>query len=145
MATGHYARIKEGADKTFHLLKGLDPKKDQSYFLHRLTQQQLARILFPLGEQTKKNVYKLAAELGISGVHGAESQDVCFLQDTDVSAFLAQNSTAEKSFGPVITLDGKSASPMQPHTMLSLLILLKMVSWSVKRKTCTIENYRLAK
>jgi tRNA-specific 2-thiouridylase len=107
MATGHYARIEEGSDKTFHLLKGLDPKKDQSYFLHRLTQQQLSRILFPLGEQTKENVYELAAELGISGVHGAESQDVCFLQDTDVSSFLAQNSGAVDTSGTIITLEGK--------------------------------------
>ena len=107
MATGHYARITEGPDQTFHLLKGLDPKKDQSYFLHRLTQKQLSRIFFPLGEQTKEHVYELAAELGISGVHGAESQDVCFLQDTDVSSFLAQSSSAENTSGPIITLDGK--------------------------------------
>jgi len=107
MATGHYARIVEGSDKTFHLLKGLDPKKDQSYFLHRLNQQQLSRILFPLGEQTKEHVYKMAAELGISGVHGAESQDVCFLKDTDVSSFLAQTQSAENTAGPVITLNGK--------------------------------------
>jgi len=107
MATGHYARIVEGPDQTFHLLKGLDPKKDQSYFLHRLTQQQLARILFPLGEQTKGNVYKMAAELGISGVHGAESQDVCFLKDIDVSSFLAQSTSAENISGPILTLDGK--------------------------------------
>ncbi len=107
MATGHYARIREDPDGTFHLLKGRDPKKDQSYFLHRLTQEQLSGILFPLGEQTKENVYTMARELGISGVHGAESQDVCFLQDTDVSTFLAQNSMAEKTAGPVIDLDGK--------------------------------------
>lgn len=107
MATGHYARITEGPDQAFHLLKGLDPKKDQSYFLHRLTQQQLARILFPLGERTKEHVYKMAAELGISGVHGSESQDVCFLKDTDVSSFLAQRQSAENTAGPVITLDGK--------------------------------------
>ena len=107
MATGHYARIVKGPDKTFHLLKGLDPQKDQSYFLHRLTQQQFSRTLFPLGEQTKENVYKLAAELGISGKHGAESQDVCFLQDTDVSSFLAQSTSAINTSGPVVTLDGK--------------------------------------
>jgi tRNA-specific 2-thiouridylase len=107
MATGHYARIVERPDKTFHLLKGLDPKKDQSYFLHRLNQQQLSRILFPLGEQTKKNVYTMAADLGISGVHGAESQDVCFLQDTDVSSFLTQRTSAENASGPVISLDNK--------------------------------------
>ena len=107
MATGHYARIVEGADRTFHLLKGLDPKKDQSYFLHRLTQEQLSKILFPLGEQTKEHVYELAAELGISGVHGAESQDVCFLKDTDVGSFLAQNTAAANTAGPVITLENK--------------------------------------
>jgi len=107
MATGHYARITEGPDNAFHLLKGLDPKKDQSYFLHRLTQQQLSRILFPLGEHTKENVYKMATELGISGVHGAESQDVCFLQDTDVSTFLTQNTSTDNTSGPIITLDGK--------------------------------------
>jgi tRNA-specific 2-thiouridylase len=107
MATGHYARIVKGPDQIFHLLKGLDPKKDQSYFLHRLTQEQLARILFPLGEQTKENVYKLAAELGISGIHGAESQDVCFLKYTDVGSFLAQSLSAADTSGPVITLDNK--------------------------------------
>ena len=107
MATGHYARIVEGADRTFHLLKGLDPKKDQSYFLHRLTQEQLSKILFPLGEQTKEHVYELAAELGISGVHGAESQDVCFLKDTDAGSFLAQNTAAANTAGPVITLENK--------------------------------------
>jgi tRNA-specific 2-thiouridylase len=107
MATGHYARIVEGLDKIFHLLKGLDHKKDQSYFLHRLTQRQLSRILFPLGDQTKEHVYEMAAELGISGMHGAESQDVCFLQDTDVAGFLAQNSPTANTSGPVITLDGK--------------------------------------
>ncbi len=107
MATGHYARILEQPDQTFHLFKGLDPGKDQSYFLHRLTQQQLAKTLFPLGDQIKKNVYKLAAELGISGLHGTESQDVCFLKNTDVGSFLARDTFAAKSAGPIITLDGK--------------------------------------
>jgi len=107
MATGHYARIIQDKNGIFHLLKGLDPKKDQSYFLHRLTQEQLARILMPLGEQTKEKTYKMAATLGISGVHGNESQDVCFLKDTDVSSFLAQNSAAGKRSGPIITMDGK--------------------------------------
>jgi tRNA-specific 2-thiouridylase len=107
MATGHYARIVQGPDKTFHLLKGLDPQKDQSYFLHRLSQKQLTRILMPLGEQTKETTYRLAAELGISGVHGSESQDVCFLNDSDVGSFLAQRTSVENTSGPIITLDGK--------------------------------------
>ena len=108
MASGHYARTIRGTDKIFHLLKGLDPLKDQSYFLHRLTQQQLSRITFPLGEVTKKHVYTLAAELGISGVHGTESQDVCFLKDTDVAGFLARNCSAADVSGRIINLDGQA-------------------------------------
>jgi tRNA-specific 2-thiouridylase len=106
MATGHYARIVQGQDKTFHLLKGLDPQKDQSYFLHRLTQKQLARILMPLGGQTKENVYKMAKELGISGIHGDESQDVCFLKDQDLKSFMAQYPAADNGNGFIVTLDG---------------------------------------
>ena len=106
MATGHYARVVQAQDGSFHLFKGLDPKKDQSYFLHRLTQQQLARILMPLGEQTKENVYKMAADLGISGVHGAESQDVCFLKGQDLSNFMSRYPQADKGKGAIVTLEG---------------------------------------
>jgi tRNA-specific 2-thiouridylase len=107
MATGHYARIVQTQDNTFHLLKGLDPQKDQSYFLHRLNQEQLARIIMPLGEQTKENVYKIAAELGLSGIHGAESQDVCFLKDQDLHTFMDQYIDQDRSMGPIVTRDGK--------------------------------------
>jgi tRNA-specific 2-thiouridylase len=107
MATGHYARIVQTPDETFHLLKGLDSQKDQSYFLHRLNQEQLARVIMPLGEQTKENVYTMAAELGLSGVHGAESQDVCFLKDRDLHTFMDQYTDKEKRTGPIVTLDGK--------------------------------------
>ena len=106
MAPGHYARIVRDQKETWHLLKGLDPKKDQSYFLHRLKQQQLARILMPLGEHIKENVYKMAAELGISGVHGAESQDVCFLKNQDLKSFLAQYNEDNNGEGFIVTLDG---------------------------------------
>jgi tRNA-specific 2-thiouridylase len=107
MATGHYARIVQALDGTFHLFRGLDPKKDQSYFLHRLTQKQLARILMPLGEQTKENVYKLATELGISGVHGDESQDVCFLKGRDLSSFMSRYSPTGSGKGLIISRDGR--------------------------------------
>jgi len=106
MATGHYARIVQRQDGIFHLLKGVDPQKDQSYFLHRLTQKQLARILMPLGEQTKKNVYRLAAELGISGIHGNESQDVCFLKGQDLSSFMSRYSGAAKKEGKIVSMAG---------------------------------------
>src|SRR5918912_218661 len=62
VATGHYARVRE-RDGRFELLKGLDPGKDQSYFLHRLTQPQLAKSLFPVGELHKTEVRRLAAEI----------------------------------------------------------------------------------
>ena len=113
MATGHYARIASGSDNTFHLLKGLDPKKDQSYFLHRLSQQQLARILFPLGGHTKAEVYAMAGKLGISGVHGSESQDVCFLKGQDLSSFMARHAPSENGSGFIITMDGRVAGRHQ--------------------------------
>ncbi|MFC1843808.1 tRNA 2-thiouridine(34) synthase MnmA [Thermodesulfobacteriota bacterium] len=107
MATGHYARVIKGTDKAFHLLKGLDPQKDQSYFLHQLTQQQLSRILFPLGVHTKNNVYNMAKDLGISGVHGSESQDVCFLKDKDLKSFMAQHCQEEYEDGFIVTMEDK--------------------------------------
>ena len=107
MATGHYARITKTQDEIYHLLKGLDPQKDQSYFLHRLTQEQLARIIMPLGEQTKEKVYELAADLGLSGIHGAESQDVCFLQNQDLHTFMSQHVPKGKNEGPIVTCEGK--------------------------------------
>src|SRR6195952_6010295 len=64
IATGHYARVLE-RDGRFELLKGLDPLKDQSYFLHRLTQAQLAKTLFPVGELPKTEVRRIAAEIGL--------------------------------------------------------------------------------
>src|SRR5210317_1940550 len=103
MATGHYARVASDEKGTCHLLKGRDPKKDQSYFLHRLKQLQLARILMPLGEHSKENVYKMAKELGISGVHGAESQDVCFLKTQDLKSFLAQYNEDKNVNGFIVT------------------------------------------
>ncbi len=106
MATGHYARIIHDQDGICHLLKGRDPQKDQSYFLHRLTQKQLSRILMPLGGQIKENVYKMAAELGISGVHGDESQDVCFLKGQDLGTFMARFPAADECNGFIVTLDG---------------------------------------
>jgi tRNA-specific 2-thiouridylase len=107
MATGHYARIIRSGDGAFHLLKGLDPGKDQSYFLHRLSQTQLGRILMPLGSETKENVYRMAGALGIAGVHGVESQDVCFLQGRDLKTFLSGCAGADKGTGPILTLEGK--------------------------------------
>lgn len=90
LATGHYARIKKDSDSRVHLLKGLDPKKDQSYFLARLTQQQLTRAWFPLGELKKEDVKKMAARKGLHPVTRGESQDVCFIQQDAYGEFLTR-------------------------------------------------------
>ena len=104
MATGHYARLEKAPNGRTRLLKGLDPKKDQSYFLHQLTQTQLAKLCFPLGDQHKTQTREHAAARGLTGLHGPESQDVCFLQDQSVAQFL--DGLGIKS-GPIITISGK--------------------------------------
>ena len=90
LATGHYARVEEGADGLFHLMRGLDPGKDQSYFLFTLTQQQLAHVLFPLGGMTKPEVRLLAAEFGLRVAEKGESQEICFVPDDDYVRFLEE-------------------------------------------------------
>ena len=107
LATGHYARIERGPEGDYQLRKGRDPKKDQSYFLCWLTQQQLARLIFPLGELTKQEVYKIAAGLGLDGRYGSESQDICFLKDQSVSEFLTEHYVRETAPGPVVTVGGE--------------------------------------
>jgi tRNA-uridine 2-sulfurtransferase len=87
IATGHYARVRERAGR-FELLKGLDPLKDQSYFLHRLTQAQLARTLFPVGEIAKTEVRRLAAEIGLPVAHKRDSTGICFIGERPFREFL---------------------------------------------------------
>jgi tRNA-specific 2-thiouridylase len=87
IATGHYARVREREGR-FELLKGLDAAKDQSYFLHRLTQAQLARTLFPLGHLTKTEVRRLAAEIGLPNARKKDSTGICFIGERPFRAFL---------------------------------------------------------
>jgi tRNA-specific 2-thiouridylase len=87
IATGHYARVRE-RDGRFDLLKGLDPAKDQSYFLHRLTQAQLAKTLFPVGELKKTEVRRLAAEIGLPNAKKKDSTGICFIGERPFRDFL---------------------------------------------------------
>ena len=89
IATGHYARVRETA-AGFQLLKGLDPAKDQSYFLHRLTQAQLSKTLFPLGELKKTEVRRLAAQIGLPNAQKKDSTGICFIGERPFRAFLQQ-------------------------------------------------------
>lgn len=98
VATGHYAIIKDG-----RLFQAKNQKKDQSYFLSRLSVEQLKRIVFPLGEYTKEEVRKLAAEFGIPVAAKHDSQEICFIPGDDYEAFL--RARAPESFIPGEILD----------------------------------------
>ena len=88
IATGHYARVRARSDGSFELLKGLDPLKDQSYFLHRLNQAQLASTLFPVGELPKTEVRRIAAEIGLPNATKKDSTGICFIGERPFREFL---------------------------------------------------------
>jgi tRNA-specific 2-thiouridylase len=87
IATGHYARVRQ-SDGMFQLRKGLDPIKDQSYFLHRLRQPQLAKALFPIGALTKPEVRRIAAEIGLPNAKKKDSTGICFIGERPFREFL---------------------------------------------------------
>ncbi len=108
VATGHYARL--AADPSTGrtlLLKGRDILKDQSYFLYDLTQSQLARILFPLGDLTKKEVRGVARELGLLTAEKPESQEICFVPEGDYRKLLQQAAPEGLKEGPIINTAGR--------------------------------------
>jgi tRNA-specific 2-thiouridylase len=89
VATGHYARVAYDAKANRHrLLRGCDPQKDQSYFLWELTQDQLSRSLFPLGEMSKSEARAAARHKGLAVAEKAESQEICFVPDGDYAGFI---------------------------------------------------------
>jgi tRNA-specific 2-thiouridylase len=89
VATGHYARnVWDPETRSFRLEKGRDHRKDQSYFLFPLQQEQLARVLWPLGDMTKNDVRDLAKAWGLPVAQKGESQEICFIPDNDYRAFL---------------------------------------------------------
>ena len=106
LATGHYARIKKDEKGRFHLFKGVDPKKDQSYFLAGLNQQQLARASFPLGNMTKSEVKILAGEKGLAAITKEESQDICFIKEGNYGDFIARQQGFESKPGLIEDVTG---------------------------------------
>ncbi|NMM25781.1 MAG: tRNA 2-thiouridine(34) synthase MnmA [Glaciimonas sp.] len=103
IATGHYARVRE-LDGGFQLLKALDASKDQSYFLHRLNQVQLANTLFPLGEIQKTEVRKIAGQIGLPNAKKKDSTGICFIGERPFREFL--NRYLSYQHGPMKTPDG---------------------------------------
>jgi len=129
IATGHYARVEEaegmeygawsmgqGAEKRtasegFHsgvfLKKGIDPKKDQAYFLYALRQEELKRLLLPLGFYKKEEVRQLAQQLKLPVSDSPESQEICFVEDSKYLAFIEKHAPAAGKPGPIVDMNGK--------------------------------------
>ena len=105
IATGHYARVREQACG-FELLKGLDPLKDQSYFLHRLTQAQLAKTWFPVGELPKTEVRRIALAAGLPNAKKKDSTGICFIGERPFREFL--NRYLSHQPGPIIDDRGRT-------------------------------------
>jgi tRNA-uridine 2-sulfurtransferase len=113
LATGHYATIVNGLTQPelnmpdARLEKAADEKKDQSYFLARLSCEQLSQILCPLAPMTKDQVKRLAARHHLTPVTAKESQDICFIHDPDFFLFVAKKTGIRPEPGPVVDIDGR--------------------------------------
>ena len=117
IATGHYCRVRE-VDGAFQLLKGLDPSKDQSYFLHRLNQAQLAKTLFPVGELHKTEVRRIASEIGLPNAKKKDSTGICFIGERPFREFL--NRYIANQPGPILDELGRQ---LATHVGLSFYTL----------------------
>lgn len=107
IATGHYARIEKDTNSSRYLLKkAVDEAKDQSYFLYNLTQEQLSRTLFPLGELEKYQVREIAREQGFLNARKRDSQDICFVPDGDYLAFIEKFTGKKYPEGNYLDRDG---------------------------------------
>ena len=108
VATGHYARIERDGDGTPRLLKGVDPRKDQSYFLYALTPDRLERTLFPLGGLTKDgDVRRIAREHGFGTASKSDSQGICFVADNDFASFIERRRGRELPEGDIVNAAGE--------------------------------------
>jgi len=113
IATGHYARISyDDATNRYQMRRSRDAGKDQTYFLFGLTQPQLARTMFPLGEYTKPQVRDLARELGLPVAEKPDSQEICFVPNGDYAAFIdayfaEQGIAAERTRGEIVDTQGR--------------------------------------
>ncbi len=111
--TGHYARIKfDATSGRYQLLRATDETKDQTYFLFGLTQAQLARSLFPLGEMRKAEVRRLAREMNLAVADKGESFEICFVPNGDYAAFIdayleQKGADTPQTRGEIVTTDGR--------------------------------------
>ncbi len=107
IATGHHARVKlDESSGTYLLKKGADSHKDQSYFLCRLTQEQLRHTMFPIGNFTKDRVREIASELNLPVTARPESHEICFIPDDDYARFLKDYIPRTAEAGPILDAQG---------------------------------------
>lgn len=108
LATGHYARVMyDNTRSRFILKKGIDLKKDQSYFLFALSQDQLRSVIFPLGELTKSEVREKAKQIDLKVFERPESQDICFIPDNNYIKFLSNRFPDLTRTGPIVLTNGE--------------------------------------
>jgi tRNA-specific 2-thiouridylase len=107
VATGHYARVSRADDGRWQLRRSVDPDKDQSYFLFSLTQDQLARAAFPVGDLTKSEVRAQARRLGLKVADKPDSQEICFVPDGDYASFVARKEPAVARTGSIVDPTGQ--------------------------------------
>ena len=107
LATGHYARVEfdEAAGK-YHLLRGRDRSKDQSYVLYQLGQHQLAHLLLPVGEYDKPSIRQSARQAGLINADKSDSQDICFVPDGDYTRFLREYGSVKMTPGDFVDREG---------------------------------------
>src|SRR5260221_171241 len=111
IATGHFARVEKSTDSAsagrILLKRGRDSRKDQSYFLFSLRQDQLARAMFPLGEKTKSDTREVARHCNLKTADKEESMEICFVPDNDYGKYLQQANLAHKHRGDIVSVDGR--------------------------------------
>jgi tRNA-specific 2-thiouridylase len=121
IATGHYCRLKKDQNGVYHLIEGADKTKDQSYFLYRLNQKQLAKTLFPVGDYAKSEIWKIAEKNNLGRRDRRESQEICFVQDDDYRNFLKRHVPA-KYFQPGNITDSRGKTVGQHQGLINYTI-----------------------
>ena len=105
IAMGHYAQLRRDEDGRVHLLRGADDNKDQTYFLSQLSQEQLQKVMFPIGHLQKSEVRRIAEEAGLATAKKKDSTGICFIGERNFSKFLGEFLPAQP--GEMVTLDGE--------------------------------------
>ena len=106
IATGHYARVEQLPNGRYAIRNSVTAKKDQTYALYNLTQEQLSRTLMPVGEYTKEEIRRIAQEAGLPVAHKKDSQEICFVPDNDYAGFIEESTGKKLEEGNYVLEDG---------------------------------------